>query len=247
MLTLANDFEYVVQYKKKEFQKEILEYFWKKYQPLVRSVVKRYYHHHIGTLDFEDCIQNSFLYMIDCLEALKLNKIKNKELFSFGAYLKFRLRGSNVAALRTDLKYENKSVVFYNENYSIDHISSTMLSAMMSRINVETQVLDENAYDRLKLLLFEFYNTRTIKDQQLFELCVDKATSVKKGNQFYWVDKAKFLKVGYSKNAKKTNDITPQYFYRCVANLERAYIQFMQKYGFYSKSSLRSFGLGKLS
>lgn len=246
-----SDYKYVEMYKKGKSQKEILSYFWFKYQPLVKSIVHKHFHYKQTDMDWEDCIQNCFLLLPKVLDKINLKKIKNKDIFSFGAIIKYYLKSYTKLDFKKACKYYNKTItaedcaIQVNDEYSISPIDKYMIS----KDNVENDFIKREFNYEFRDIFKEFVYSCNEDEQKLLELCVDKNTSSGKVsyNRSGYINEAVFLKKGYSKDNQKTRGkITRQFFYQKVNKLEKRFIDHMRQYGYYSDASLKAVGLTKI-
>jgi hypothetical protein len=233
------DFETVRLYKKGDHNKksQILKYFWKKYHPLIIHTVKHYYRHERFDLDFEDCIQECFFCFPKALKNVKLTKIHDKQLFSFGQYLKKYLMGYTSA-----LMTKSNKDYYSRDNFVVDNIPDIdkmiyIPNVLISKDNIELDFEYKEIYsgdlkDRLTTFYFDHCNS---SQKKILRLCVDRQVSSVHHNSNYWV-----------KRASKTNKtITSQYFYKQINTIKRMFIRYMKQHGYYSNESLKFSGLSK--
>lgn len=246
MQQVSTDYEYVRQYKKGEERKKILTYLWKKYQPLVKSVVAKHFKYKQTDMDWEDCIHNCFVLFPIVLDKIRITKIKNKKEFSFGCMVKNYLMSYTTRDFKKAFNnyYRNTSVndhLYEGEDSSRDGISSTIDKFIVSKDNVEEDYLNREFYSEFKDIFKHFYEDCDKDEKKLLRLCIDRNTSYDKQPDKY-IKRAVFLK----KKKKKNDTITPQFFYQRVSRLQNKFIRYMREYGYYDNVSLASVGLTNL-
>lgn len=244
-ISLFSDYELVEKYKQNKHQKKILEHFWIKYQPLIKKKVNNYFRSNPATMDFDDYCQDSYFHMIKALDNIKLSKIRNKELFSFGQYLKNYLRSYNRLTYRKESRRLSRTdYIDAPIEYDNEECSYALNRYVVAKENVEKDFLTKEFQSNFKKIFREFFDECNYRERKLLNLCIDKNTLIQR-DMYYHIKKAsKFLKV---QNRKASNDIiTKQHMFQSINKLKRKFIDHMQKYGYYSNSSLTNVGLTKL-
>jgi hypothetical protein len=244
-----SDFEYVKMYKQNKNQKKILDYFWRKYQPLVIGVVKHHFKFTKQDLnEWQDCIDDCFLYFPVVLKKLDLEKITSKERFSFGVALKLYLKAYTALEFKKTSKYYYQvgSIDITHETEGEGAIIGYVSQSLIAREDVEKDFLLKESMRNIKSVLKEFVMVCDPTEKQLLSICVDYNHCNEDKDRFHFIKQASFIKQGNRVCDTNKGKITPQYFYRKIAGLEKKFITHMRKYGYYSNESLSRVGLNNL-
>lgn len=243
-LSLLSDYELVEKYKQNKHQKKILEYFWTKYQPLIKKRVSNYFRSNSAVMDFDDYCQDSFFHMTKALDNIKLSKIRNQELFSFGQYLKSYLKAYNRSTYRKESRrlvrtdYIDAHIEYDNEecSYMLDRY-------IVAKDNVEEDFLVREFKSNFKKIFREFFDDCNDRERTLLDIYIDKNTLIKKENHYQNCvnEVSKVIQARKNKSI-----ITRQCMHQAINKLKRKFINHMQRYGYYSSSSLTNIGLTKL-
>lgn len=245
-----SDFELVKLYKQGRVQKRIMGHFWIKYQSLIKSVVSKYYKSGKQTdHDFEDYMQNCFFCFPQVMDKLKINKIKNPELFSFGQCVKLYLEGYTKKDFRRACKNyfvtTPTSTMTYTSNDGDEY--SYIDKFMVSKDNVEETALNNYFYhNEFKIMFEQFYQSCDPSLQKLLGMSIEYNTSSTKIDRNRFIQKASFLKKGFNAEYAKKKGITNMFYYKKIDELKRKFVTFFRQYGYYSDSSLKAVGLSKI-
>ena len=249
MFKNMSDYEIVLKYKKgdERTRQKILTYFWNRYQPLVKKIARQRHKTFYQTdMDIEDCIQNCYFCFPKVLDSIKPSRIYSKEDYRFGASLKQYVLAYSKTGLSAATKNYFSTVSTESFKYSDESDYQYIDKHMISKDNVEENVLKKSCEEELKKLFNDFTASCDKDTRRLLKLCVEYNSSANSKSVRHYIYRARFLKKGYNKTYAKTRTITKQFFHQRVLKLKREFIFYMRKHGYYSNTSLKASGLGHI-